>query len=644
MCGFAGYKAFHDKDIDPSLLHELSEVLTHRGPDDEGIWHAREDNSALVSRRLSIIDTSSAGAQPMSDPQKSVVMVYNGEIYNYRQLRTTLEEKGYRFRSGSDTEVFLYAFKEWGIHCLHRLDGMFAGAIFDHATKKIYLFRDRMGIKPLYFSLQGTTISFASEIKALWKMPWIARRISIRSVSHYLTYLATPAPMTLFEGIYKLPAGFYTTIEHDGTYTFTKWYDPIEALDYKQGADYQKKSFCIDRVRTLLDAAVQKRLIADVPVGALLSGGLDSSLIVALMARHTSAIETFTVSFEHDPLQERTWARKVAKKFGTNHHELILTEQDAVSFFQKMIYHQDEPLGDSVCIPLYFVSKLARDAGMKVILLGEGSDELFCGYPMYIDYLSMYRYWQISQHYIPKVAKKGLFYAARPFYPNSPNRQDLINSWAQGRSLFWGGVRVFSELWKKDILLATDVEPADPIIESIYPGFPQTADSYAIADYHRAHFYKHNPEGDFFAAMTYIELKHRLPELLLTRTDKMTMATSIEARVPYLDYALVESALQIPMKYKYRSQETKYVLKKVAEGLLPQEIIYRKKVGFSSPITYWFKQGHQFQSHLMDLLQEKSIWHDILNRQHVEELIIKNKEGATDYSYQLWALYNVLAF
>lgn len=644
MCGFAGYRAFHTTHIDPLLLQELSHVLEHRGPDDGGTWIVPECNLALISRRLSIIDTSSGGAQPMSDAQKTVVIVYNGEIYNYKQLRTTLEQKGYSFRSESDTEVFLYAFKAWGIDCLHQLDGMFAGAIFDYSTQRIYLFRDRMGIKPLYFSFQGNTLSFASEIKALWKMPWIVRRISIRGLSHYLTYLATPAPMTLFEGIYKLPAGFYGSIGADGTYTFTKWYDPVEAIDHGNASEYQKKSFCVERVRTLLDAAVKKRLIADVPVGALLSGGLDSSLIVAYMARHRASIDTFTVSFEHDPLQERSWARKIAKKFNTNHHELILTEYDALSFFQKMIYHQDEPLGDSVCIPLYFVSKLARDAGIKVLLLGEGSDELFCGYPMYVDYLSLYRYWQLSQHYIPNIAKKGLFYAARPWYASSPNRQDLIHAWSQGRSLFWGGVRVFSELWKKDILRASDNELQDPIIEHIYPGFPQTADSYAIADYYRTHFYTHNPNGDFFAAMTYIELKHRLPELLLTRTDKMTMATSVEARVPYLDYALVECALQIPMKYKYRAPHTKYILKKVAEGLLPPDVIYRKKIGFSSPITYWFKHGNYFRSHFLEMLRTKSPWHDILDIQRIEELIIKNKKDSPDYSYQLWALYNAMAF
>jgi asparagine synthase (glutamine-hydrolysing) len=644
MCGFAGYKSLHNAVIDPLLLREITQVLEHRGPDDAGIWVDEQHHVAMMSRRLSIIDTSNAGAQPMHDADRTITVVYNGEIYNYQHIRKLLEGKGYRFRSQTDTEVLLYAFKAWGIDCLQHLDGMFAGALFDHITQRLYIFRDRIGIKPLYFSLQGNIFSFASEIKALWKMPWIARRVSVRGLSHYLTYLATPAPMTLFDGIYKLPAGFYGVFESDGTSSFVQWYDPITSLSSTNDTEYQKKSFCVDTVRKLLDQAIQKRLIADVPVGALLSGGLDSSLMVALMAHHSSTLDTFTVSFDNDPNEERAWARKVAKKFSTNHHELILSESQALSFFQKMVYHQDEPLGDAVCIPLYFVSKLARDAGIKVLLIGEGADELFCGYPMYVDYMTMYRYWKLSQHYIPNVAKQGLFYAARPFYAHNPNRQDLIKSWAQGRPLFWGGVRVFSELWKQDIVRDVSHEEYDPMVERIYPGFPQNGDSYAIADYYRHQFYQHRPNGDFFAAMTYIELKHRLPELLLTRTDKMSMAASVEARVPYLDYALVEAAMHIPMKYKYRNKETKYVLKKVAEGLLPPEIIYRKKIGFSSPITSWFKNGTLFKDNLLAMVHQKSMWQDLLNTKAIEQLVAKNRKSSVDYSYQLWALHNVLAF
>ncbi len=644
MCGFAGYKLFHDRAVDATLAQQLSKSLFHRGPDDGGAWVSNDTRVQLIARRLSIIDVSSAGAQPMMDPERTAVVVFNGEIYNYRSLRNELQRLGYQFRSTSDTEVVLYAYKEWGIECIKRFDGMFACAIYDERTGVLHIVRDRMGIKPIYFTMQGGGISFASEIKALWKLPWVVKRISVRGLSHYLTYLATPAPMTLFDGVYKLPAGFYATVDRKNEVSFTQWYDPLQHKLDIDTAMFQKKSFCVETIRSLLREAVSKRMVSDVPIGALLSGGLDSSLVVALMKEQHEQVKTFTVAFDQDHNDERAWARKAAKKFNTDHHELIITEQDAFSFFETMAYHQDEPLGDVVCIPLYYVSKLARDAGVKVLQVGEGADELFCGYPMYVDYLKLARYWKLSQHFVPQVAKRGLFYAARSFYEAYPNRQDMVKSWADGRPLFWGGVRMFSELWKQRLLEGDGQEPHDPIIEKIYPLFPQESDSYAIADYHRSRFYQQDPSGDFLASMTYIELKNRLPELLLTRTDKMTMAASVEARVPFLDHALVEFMLRVPMNLKYQRGETKYVLKKAAEGIVPHDIIYRKKVGFSVPVTHWFKKGDYFRSHLADMIHSKTMWHDLLNREELDRLLKANDQGDVDYSYQLWALQNLLAF
>ncbi len=644
MCGFSGYRLFHDRAVDTDLLQILSDVLHHRGPDDAGVWSSQDKKIALVYRRLSIIDTSSAGAQPMTDPEQSVVIAFNGEIYNYRALREQLQAKGYQFRSNTDTEVFLYAYKAWGITCLEKLDGMFACALYDQRSNELYLVRDRIGIKPLYFSTQGDTISFASEIKALWKMPWIGKRISVRSVSHYLTYLATPAPTTLFDSVYKLPAGFYAKVDRNNELSFSQWYDPVRHMQKFAQQDLHKKSFCVDTVRSLLRDAVAKRMVADVPVGALLSGGLDSSFIVALMREHAEHVKTFTIAFDQDMNEERKWARKVARKFNTDHHELIITEQDAFSFFQKMVYHQDEPLGDVVCIPLYYVSKFARDAGIKVLQVGEGADELFCGYPMYIEYIKLYRYWKLTQHFVPNFAKRGLFYAARSWYEAYPNRQDLVKTWSDGRPLFWGGVRMFSELWKRELLEVADHEPHDEIVQKIYPFFPQESDSYAVADYHRSRFYQHYPSGDFFSSMAYIELKHRLPELLLTRTDKMTMAASVEARVPFMDHKLIEFMMQVPMKFKYKNGQTKYILKKAAEGIVPHEIIHRKKVGFSVPVTNWFKKGTYFKTHLADMIHSKTIWSDLLNTQEIERLLKANEHSSVDYSYQLWALQNLMAF
>lgn len=455
MCGFAGFKLFKQTQaIDHTWLRKMSESLSHRGPDGEGFWVQPDQTAAFVARRLSILDTSPAGSQPMIDQEQEILITFNGEIYNFVSLRQKLIASGYTFRSNSDTEVFLYAFKKWGITCINQLDGMFAAAIYNLKTQELFLVRDRIGIKPLYFSLQGNAINFASEIKALWHLPWMTKRISHRALSHYLTFLSTPAPMTLYDGVYKLPAGFYAHIDKDGSINFTQWYDPLLMGASLSTQDVQKKSFCVNSIKTLVQEAVRKRLVSDVPIGAFLSGGLDSSLLVALMAQEMSGIKTFNVSFEYDEQrEERAWARKVAKKFSTDHHELILTEQDAFSFFEKMSYYQDEPLGDSVCVPLYFVSKLARDHGVTVVLSGEGSDELFCGYSFYVDYIRLQKYWQITQHYLPRAAKKGLYYAARPFYEHAPNRQDMLRAWADDKSLFWGGVRVFLNNGKKHSFL-----------------------------------------------------------------------------------------------------------------------------------------------------------------------------------------------
>ncbi len=647
LCGLAGYCNLTNAQfsLDYSLLHKMHRVLAHRGPDDAGIWFCKERQIALVHRRLSIIDLSNAAAQPMIDPDRHVALVFNGEIYNYKQLRAELQSFGFIFHSQSDTEVLLYAYKAWGIECLKRIDGMFAVAIFDNAKNELYLVRDRLGIKPLYFSLQNGILSFASEIKALWQLPWNQKRIKYQALSHYLTFLVTPAPMTLYDQIYKLPAGFYLRLDARRTVTFSRWYSPIVKTSTPEEKDFENEDFCIDRIGYLLDQAVRKRMVADVPVGVFLSGGVDSSLNVALMAKYTDKLKTFNVSFADGPeYQERAWAAKVAKHFNTEHHEIIINELDAFTFFEQMLWHQDEPLGDCVCIPLYYVAKLAHECGVKVVQVGEGSDELFCGYTMYTHYLNMHRYWQASQKYIPATVRKGIAQLAS-LNVLHPNRRAMIQAWAQDRQCFWGGAFVFSDFWKSDFLVDSQKsEHIDPIVEQIYPGLSGLDDSQALADYHRNYLYEQDPQADFLKMMIYLELKHRLPELLLMRVDKMTMATSIEARVPFLDHKLVEFALQIPMRVKYRNNVTKYILKKACEGILPHDIIYRPKMGFAAPVTRWFKEGKYFKAYFMDMLHSgQNEWDQMLNFHAINALFEENQKTSVDYSYQLWALQNVMA-
>lgn len=645
MCGLAGYANLSNKNfiLDNSLLEAMQQVMIHRGPDGCGLWKSSEYQLGLVHRRLSIVDLSDAGLQPMTDKDESVVVCFNGEIYNHRILRQELELLGYTYFSQTDTETILYAYQAWGIKFLERLEGMFAIVLFDIRKNELFFIRDRIGIKPLYFSLQSNIISFASEIKALWCLPWIEKKIKRSALYHYLTYLTTPAPMTLYEGVYKLPAGYFLKFDKQRNYSFHMWYNPIVTPEY-DAALLKNEQFCIDHIRCLLRQSVKKRMMADVPYGVFLSGGIDSSLNVALMAENTDKVKTFNVSFSDGPeYSEVVWARKVAQHFNTEHHEIVIQEKEAFDFFEKMVYHQDEPIGDCVCVPLYYVSKLLKDSGVTVVQVGEGSDELFCGYEAYARSLQLYRMWKATQYLVPNKLKRGLYQCAEALFPHKKSKLSFVKNWADGRELFWGGVSLFSTLLKTELGSNFDDTSVDPLVEQLCPGLQQNVDSYSLVNYYRNDLKIRDQHADELKAMTYLELKNRLPELLLMRVDKMTMATSVEGRVPFLDHKLVEFALQIPRHLKYNGT-TKYILKRACEGILPRDIIYRKKMGFAAPTTRWFKEGTYFKTHLLDMLAtQHSIWRDYLDYNAIAHMLEVNLAGNVDYSYHLWALQNVLA-
>lgn len=607
MCGIVGFQNLQRQHfvVDEGLLVRMHEKIAHRGPDAAGVWVSQSHGLGLASRRLKILDLSDSGDQPMVDSNDEFVLIFNGEIYNFLVVRAELELLGYRFKSRTDTEVILYAYKEWGIDCLHRFDGMFAFILFDKRDETLFLVRDRLGVKPLYFSLQGGVLSFASEIKALWELPWLEKTISSLAWYHYLTFMVAPAPMTIFNGVYKIPAGFYAKVDAHKRINFAEWYSPIKAISMAEQKEFYSEAHCIERITDLLKASVKKRMVADVPVGAFLSGGLDSSLNVALMAGLETNIKTFTVAFADNPdHNEFAWARKVATHFGTDHHELVIGEKEAFDFYETMVESLDEPLADVVCIPFYYVSKLAHSLGMKVVQVGEGADELFFGYNTYADYARLHqRFWQPSQRFMPSLVRKGMYHAARPLFENQPLKTDMMHNWAQNRALFWGGAIAFSETQKQAYLhdMRRDALDKDDVIDQIYPGFSQAFDSHSIVDYHLKKLYAADPNADIIKQMMYLELKQRLPELLLMRADKMSMATSIEAREPFLDHHLVEFMMHVPGSLKFKNQTTKYLLKKVAEQFLPKEIIYRQKVGFGAPLSQWFSQGRYFPSYFEQL-------------------------------------------
>jgi asparagine synthase (glutamine-hydrolysing) len=644
MCGLAGYikTTAQNFSVDPSILEALHACIAYRGPDAHKIWFDTDLEVALVHRRLSIVDLSDAGVQPMFDKDRSVVICFNGEIYNYKALRAELEACGYQFVSQSDTEVFLYAFKQWGIACLDKLEGMFAGLLGDLKKQEWYLIRDRMGIKPLYFSLEGGYLSFGSEIKALTQLPWIKKELSPRGMYHYLTYMVTPAPMTLYKGIYKMPAGYYMKLDAVKNVSFTEWYSPLRPSILYDKKDLNNESFCVATIRTLMHEAVQKRMISDVPFGTFLSGGIDSSLIVALMSQYTETLKTFNVSFS-DGLEysEIEWARKVSKTYGTEHHEIIISEKEAYDFFTKMIHHLDEPVADSVSIPLYYVSKLLKDAGVTVVQVGEGSDELYCGYKNYVQYLDYQRPLYES---LPYSLQSATSWISARACPKMAAQFNLFHKWNNGggNSVFWSGALTFDEREKKN-LVSIFFDDEDPVIKMIYPEMKQHFNSYAIVEYHLNKLYEQDPQADFLKSMIYLEFKQRLPELLLTRIDKMTMANSVEARVPFLDHKHVEFALQVPTHLKYKNGETKYILKKACEGILPHDVIYRKKMGFAAPSVRWLKEGTYFRKYFEDLLIRKNkSYGAVLNDDVVVNLFKKHQSTDLNYGLECWSLMNLI--
>jgi asparagine synthase (glutamine-hydrolysing) len=645
MCGIAGFALTKSvSSLDTDLLQRMQSTIAHRGPNASAIWVDYKNRIGFAHRRLSILDLTHAGAQPMVSADNLISIVFNGEIYNHPELRCELELEGCPYKSNSDTETILYAYQKWGINFIHQLNGMFAIAIFDRRTDELYLIRDRLGIKPLYFSWQDQALSFASEIKALWDIPWIEKKINPLSVYHYLTYMSVPAPFTLYQGIYKLPPGFYLKFSQNKI-SLHRWYDLLDAISSQDMHSLLDECEIIAHLQSMLRNSIKQQALSDVPYGVFLSGGIDSSLNVALMSEFTDRVKTFTVSFSDGPeYSELDWARKVAQRFNTDHHEVVISEKEAFEFYHKMVYHQDEPLADCVCIPLYYVAKLAKDCGVTVVQVGEGSDELFCGYSTYAQYINLYSRLQTAEKYIPAFSKKGFAEAFRYLFPNKINKLDLLNNWAASRSLFWSGAIAFPEDYKREFLTMQENYVSDPIVNQIFPGLKQDFDSYAIVEYHLQRLHEKLPNADFLTSMVWLELNQRLPELLLMRVDKMTMATSIEARVPFLNHEIVEFAFGLPSHFKYRNGATKYILKKAAEGILPDDIIYRKKMGFAAPTTRWYKNNGLFKSYLLDLLESKNQWwQEFININNVKKMANNNTVTNQDYSLQLWTLQNLIS-
>jgi asparagine synthase (glutamine-hydrolysing) len=608
----------------------MTAKLAHRGPDDAGTWQSPDGHVAFGLRRLAIVDLSPAGHQPMSNEDGTVWITYNGEVYNHAEVRRELEAKGHRYRSHTDTETILHLYEEEGPRCVERLQGMFGLAIWDERRRELFLARDRLGIKPVYYARPAGGLVFGSEIKALFEHPAVRRELDEQAFSDYLTFVCTPAPQTMFAGIEKLAPAERMIVRADGSIEKEIYWTPFSDAAQAEVAGMTDDEL-EHRLVELLRESIRKRMMSDVPFGVFLSGGIDSSTNVALMSELIDQpVRTFSVGFEgHAAYNELDHARRIADHFGTDHHEVVIDVDDLESFLPEMIYHQDEPIADWVCVPLHFVSKLARESGTVVVQVGEGADELFHGYDGYIEEARFARRYGSLLRLMPRAAMAT---AARVASGASlrlgrgTTTAHRLGAAASGGPAFWGGAIAFRGALKSRVVGDRAFADASRVIERV-----------------RNDARRLQPGLDHLQEMTYVELKVRLAELLLMRVDKMTMANSVEARVPFLDHELVEFALALPAGAKVRHGVGKFILKRAVRDLLPPETIARPKQGFSAPVAEWFRGplGERARAQIRgSSLTERGL----LDYDAIDRLWDAHRSGRGNWSFQLWNLYNVSAW
>ena len=607
MCGIVGVLSFTSSNFRVSdfYLTRMRDVMSHRGPDGAGIFVSGDRRLGLGFRRLAIIDLSERAMQPMSNEDGTLWVVFNGEIYNHAEIRAELEALGgHRWKTDhSDTEVILHAFEQWGIDCVQKFRGMFAIGLWDTKQRQLWLIRDRIGVKPLYYSIHHGRITFASEIKALLEDEEQQRGVNEEALYYYLSFNATPAPLTLFAGIQKLAPGTWIRVNEDGRVQESRYWD---VWDHTEPLTKASEAEIAERILSELRTSVKLRKISDVPVGVFLSGGIDSSTNAALFSEGDGKpVQTFSIGYDKEyesyPSELR-YARMIAQKVGADHHELLLKESDLLDSPPLIIRHQDEPLADPVCMPVYFVSKLARDAGVIVCQVGEGSDELFCGYPYWNASLRLQRFRNLLP--VPN-SLRNLGLAGLDFVERGRNasyrRQfscEVLRRALSNRPVFWGGAEVFSDSQKRRFLSPR-----------LGKKFSELSSWEALRPIHQR-FEERAWEPSPLNWMTYLDLNLRLPELLLMRVDKMSMAVSLEARVPFLDHKFVELAMSIPEAVKTRNGVLKYILKKSVRGVIPDELIDRKKQGFGVPVYEWYytKFGEYLMKEMKDFCKNTDLF------------------------------------
>lgn len=618
MCGIAGI--FHvetAKPVDPARIRRMSEALTHRGPDGEGVWTA--PGVGLGHRRLSIIDVAGS-PQPMHSEDGLTTIVYNGEIYNYRELRAELQALGHGFRTAGDTEVVLVGYQAWGPAMLERLNGMFAFAIHDARDQSLFLARDRLGVKPLhYVSVADGSIAFASEIKGLLANPAIRREPDVRAVEDFLAWGYVPDDASLIAGIHKLPAGHWLRIERGKTVGRpVQWWDVDFSTRAKgSAADLQAE------LRHHLRNAVTSRMVADVPLGAFLSGGVDSSTVVAFMAEASrTPVQTCSIGFDDSLLDETHHARLVAERFATEHRTRMV-EKDDFAAIDRLVEAFDEPFGDASALPTWRVSQLARET-VTVALSGDGADEAFAGYRRHRFQLVEER----VRRLIPANARSRVFGALGRYYPKADWAPRPLRGKATLQSLAMDGAQAYAR--------SVGVVPPEARATLFTDGFRRSLQGHRAEDRWIAAM-RSAPGRDPLDAAQYADLKIWLPGDILTKIDRTSMAASLEAREPLLDHRLVEFAATLPVSMRIRRGEGKWLLKKAMEGHLPENILYRPKMGFVTPISAWFRGPLRGQA---IALAEKSLlaetgWFEM---QQIEAAAKDHIDGRSDNGRLIWQL------
>ncbi len=623
MCGIVGALTFAGSpfSVTESYVNRMRDTMVLRGPDGAGTWVSADGRVGLGHRRLSIIDLSSAAGQPMSNEDGNLWVSFNGEIYNHGEIRKELEAQGgHRWQTDhSDTEVVVHAFEQWGIDCVERFRGMFAIAIWDSRARTLWLVRDRIGVKPLYYSIHHQRVVFASEIKALLEDPDQKREVHEEAMYHYLSFLTTPAPQTLFDGIKKLPGGTWLRVSEDGQVREHRYWDVWDHTNPLIGISEEDVA---ERVLEELRVAVRLRKVSDVPVGVFLSGGIDSSTNAALFSEGEGGpVKTFSIGYqgEYKSYQnELHFARRMAEEVGADHYERLLTMDDLLDFLPQMIHLQDEPIADPVCVPVYYVSKLARDNGVAVCQVGEGADELFWGYPTWKIKLNLQKYDDLP---VPSWLKRFGLAGLGALGKENTHYYEALRRGAEGVPIFWGGAEAFTEKQKMALL--------SPRLRKRFASLTSWE---ALAPIHKR-FQEKAWEKSHLNWMSYVDLNLRLPELLLMRVDKMSMGVSLEGRVPFLDHKFVELAMSIPTAMKTQNGTLKHILKKAVRGVIPDELIDRKKQGFGVPVYEWFfdRLGDKIRLELDDFCRQT----DFLDRAEVMKVV------DSGHGSQVWYLLNL---